>query len=634
MSDEIRTEEREELPSSASGRGRGLLAGMRPGVTVPVGGEKPKDFRRAARLLLAYLRPHRPKIAVVVVFSIASSVFSIYAPRLMGDATTLIFNGALAKLKGVGGGMDFAAIGRICVVLLAFYVFSSVFTYLRTWVMAGVAQEIIYDLRREVSEKFNRLPLSYFDARPVGETLSRMTNDVDLISSSLQETVTQSIQALVTMVGVLVMMILISPTMTVIVAVTVPLSAWASTVISKRSRKYFRSQQKRLGQINAHIEEMYSGHVVLRAFNREERSIEDFRAMNDDLYRSGWKAQFISGIVRPVTSLISNLRYVLVAVGGGVLVVRGALQVGDILAFIKYNKQFGQPIAQMSNIVNVIQATIAAAERVFELLEAPEQEAESQNPVALVDPRGQVDFDHVSFGYVPGRTIVNDVSFTAKAGQKVAIVGPTGAGKTTLVNLLMRFYEVESGAIKVDGIDIREMTRDGLRGVFGMVLQDTWLFNGSIRDNIRYGAEGASDLEVRHAAEVAHVDHFVRTLPEGYDTVINEEASNISTGQKQLITIARAVLANPSVLILDEATSSIDTRTEQLVQSAMRRIMDGRTSFVIAHRLSTVEDADLILVMKGGDIVEQGDHEGLLAAGGIYAELYESQFAGEIAAIA
>ncbi len=634
MSDEIRTEERQELSSSASGRGRGLLAGMRPGVTVPVGGEKPKNFRRAARLLLDYLKPHRPKIATVVLFSVASSAFSIYAPRLMGNATTLIFDGALAKLKGTGAGMDFVAIGRICAVLLVFYVLSSVFTYLRTWVMAGVAQEIIFDLRREVSEKFNRLPLSYFDARPVGETLSRMTNDVDLISSSLQETVTQSIQAVVTMVGVLVMMILISPTMTLIVAVTVPLSAWASSAISKRSRGYFRSQQKRLGQINAHIEEMYSGHVVLRAFNREERSIEDFRTMNEELYRSGWKAQFISGIVRPVTSLISNLRYVLVAVGGGVLVVRGALQVGDIQAFIKYNKQFGQPIAQMSNIVNVVQATVAAAERVFELLEAPEQEAESDKPVALVDPQGQVDFDHVCFGYVPGRTIVDDVSFSVKAGQKVAIVGPTGAGKTTLVNLLMRFYEVDSGAIRLDGTDIREMTRDGLRSVFGMVLQDTWLFNGSIRDNIRYGADGASELEVRRAAEIAHVDHFVRTLPEGYDTVINEEASNISTGQKQLITIARAVLSNPSVLILDEATSSIDTRTEQLVQSAMRRIMDGRTSFVIAHRLSTVEDADLILVMKGGDIVEQGDHEGLLAAGGVYAELYESQFAGTIEAIA
>lgn len=627
MADERRT----ELTPSYPGGGRATLAGLRPKATVPLGGEKPRDFRGGLAKLVSYLGRHRRRLTVVAMLSVASTVLTLYAPLLLGRATDLIFDCAMARLAGAEGPtMDYAGIGRICLTLLVLYLVSSGFTYLRGYVVAGVSQEVVFDLRREASEKIDRLPLSYFDSRSVGEVLSRMVNDVDLISSSLQESVTQSIQAVVTLVGVLVMMLYISGPLTLLVIVTLPLSAVVTATITKRSRRYFRAQQRRLGDMNAHIEEMYSGHVVVRAFNQEERSIEEFRSANDDLYRYGWRAQFVSGVVRPAMSLVSNLRYVVVAVGGGILVVRGALTVGSIQAFIKYNRQFGQPITQISNITNVIQATVAAAERVFELLEATEEDPGI--PLGSTEPvRGAIEFDRVSFGYVPERTIVDDVSFSVEPGSKVAVVGPTGAGKTTLVNLLMRFYDVDAGTIRLDGHDVAAMGRDELRSAFGMVLQDTWLFNGTIADNIRYGAEHATDDEVRRAAEVAHVDHFVRTLPDGYDTVINEEASNISTGQKQLITIARAVLSDPSILILDEATSSIDTRTELLVQSAMKRIMQGRTSFVIAHRLSTIQDADLILVMKAGDIVEQGDHASLLAAEGLYAELYRSQFVRDVA---
>ena len=617
---------RRQMISTPSGRNRAMLGSFRPGLSVPVGGEKPRDFRGSLRKLMGYLRPHSGKLAFVGLLSILASSLSIAAPKLLGDAVDIVFDGAVA-----GTGIDMAGVTRLAAILVVLYLFSSTFTYSRTWVMARIAQEVIYDLRRTMSRKLARLPLSYFDRHTVGDTLSRVTNDVDLISSSLEETLTQSIQATTTLIGVMAMMLWISPVMALVVVVTVPLSAWLATGIGQRSRRFFQGQQDTLGKLNSHIEEAYSGHAVVRAFNGGERSKAAFTELNDRLWGNAWRAQFISGIVRPATSLVSNLRYVLVVLVGGILVVRGRLTVGGMQAFFKYNRQFGQPIAQMANIVSVVQATIAAGERVFEFLDEPEEEPSVATAPELCEGEacGRVEFDEVTFGYEADSPVVRGVSFDVRPGHVAAIVGPTGAGKTTLVNLLMRFYDVDSGAIRVDGTDIRDMPRETLRALTGMVLQDVWLFAGTIADNIRYGRPDATDEEVLTAARAAHVDHFVRTLPDGYDTVINEEGTNVSVGQKQLITIARAVLADPTILILDEATSSIDTRTEILVQSAMLRLMRDRTSIVIAHRLSTIQNADVIFVLEDGRVVEEGNHEQLLARDGLYRSIHDAQFREE-----
>lgn len=510
--------------------------------------------------------------------------------------------------------------------LLGLYLLSALFSYFQQYIMASVAQKTVFDLRRDVNDKLTRLPLKYYDARTHGETLSRVTNDVDNISSTLQQSLTQLITAVLTIIGVIIMMLRISPLMTLIAVLTLPLSVVAITSIAKRSQKQFIRQQKELGQLNGHVEEMYTGHKVIKAFGRERKSLQQFEEINERLYEAGWKAQFISGVIMPIMSFIGNIGYVLVAVVGGILVTKGTIKVGEIQAFIQYSRQFTMPITQTANIANIIQSTVASAERVFEILDEEEEVAEEKKPVVLEQPQGNVVFDHVKFGYDDKNILIEDMNITAKQGETIAIVGPTGAGKTTLINLLMRFYEVTDGAITVDGVNIAHMKRGDLRSLFGMVLQDTWLFNGTIRDNIAYGHEGATEEEVIRAAKTAHADHFIRTLPHGYDTILNEEASNISQGQKQLLTIARAILADPAILILDEATSSVDTRTEVYIQKAMNELMKGRTSFVIAHRLSTIKDANLILVMNHGSVIEKGTHEELLAQGGFYADLYNSQF--------
>jgi ATP-binding cassette subfamily B protein len=547
----------------------------------------------------------------------------------MGKAMTKLYEGVFGKQNG-GAGIDFDAINHILFILVVLYIISSVFSYIQQYLMAGVAQNTVYDLRKQVNAKFNRLPLKYFDSKSNGDILSRVVNDVDNIANTLQQSLTQLITSVITLLGIIVMMLTISPLMTLIVFLTIPISLAATAVIAKRSQKYFVKQQAQLGKLNGHVEEMYTGHKIVKAFGNERQSIDKFNEMNDQLYDAGWRAQFISGIIMPIMSFIGNIGYVFVSIVGGILVTKKVIEVGDILAFIQYTRQFTWPITQLANISNVIQSTIASAERVFELLDEEEEVPEANPAKTIARPNGSVSFDHVKFGYTAEKTLIDNMNIDVQPGQTVAIVGPTGAGKTTLVNLLMRFYELSDGRITIDGVNITDMRRSNLRGMFGMVLQDTWLFNGTIRDNIAYGREGATEEDVVNAAKAAHADHFIRTLPDGYDTILNEEASNISQGQKQLLTIARAILADPSILILDEATSSVDTRTEVFIQKAMGHLMEGRTSFVIAHRLSTIRDADLILVMNQGSIIEQGTHEQLIEQGGFYADLYNSQFTGKV----
>lgn len=588
-------------------------------------GEKPKDFKATFSRLLRYLRPRRTALVGVFLAAILSTVFMIAGPKIMGTAITELFEGAYAKFQGVpGAAIDFTKIGQILLWLAGLYIISSLFNYLQQYLMSGIAQKTVYDLREDVNHKLERLPLKYYDGRPNGETLSRVTNDIDTIGSTLQQSVTSFITSIVTIVGILIMMLTISPLLTLISLVSLPVSIFAIRPILKRSQKYFADQQRTLGQLNGHVEEMYTGHSVVKAFGHERKAVEQFDAVNEELYEAGRKAQFISGIIMPMMMFIGNISYVLISIVGGILVTQRAISIGDIQAFITYTRQFTQPITQTANIANIVQSTVAAAERVFELLDE-EEEIKEVTTHRLTQAEGAVAFEHVDFGYGTD-LLIEDMNIDVAPGQTVAIVGPTGAGKTTMINLLMRFYELNGGTIRIDGIDTREMSREDLRTTFGMVLQDTWLFNGTIRDNLAYGKSGATEEEIIAAAKTAHADHFIRTLPDGYDTVLNEEASNISQGQKQLLTIARAVLADPPIMILDEATSSVDTRTEVFIQQAMRRLMEGRTSFVIAHRLSTIKDADLILVMNQGSVIEQGTHEELLEADGFYADLYNSQF--------
>jgi ATP-binding cassette subfamily B multidrug efflux pump len=608
------------------GRGRGPMGGH--GMGMPV--EKPKDFKKTFRRLMGYLKPRIPQFIIVFVMAIGGTVFAIFAPKILGQATTELFKGFYMKMMHVAGAkVDFEKILVILAKVAAMYLGSFAFGYLQQFIMAGVAQKTAYDMRRDVADKLTRLPLSFFDSRTHGEIMSRVTNDLDNVASTLQQSLTQLISSVVTIIGVPIMMLTISPLLTLISVLVLPLSFVMTRVIMPRSQKHFTAQWKHMGELNGHVEEMFGGHTIVKAFGHERKSIEKFNDLNGKLYNASWRAQFISGLLFPLMNFISNLGYVAVCVMGGVLVTRKAIAIGDVQAFIQYSQMFTQPIAQTANIANVLQSTVASAERVFELLDEKEEIPDSAGATALVSPRGEVAFHGVSFRYKEEAPLIDEMNINVKEGQTIAIVGPTGAGKTTLVNLLMRFYELRGGAITVDGIDIRNVKRGNLRRTFGMVLQDTWLFNGTIRDNIAYGRAGATEEEIMRAAKAAHADHFIRTLPEGYDTVLNEEASNISQGQKQLLTIARAILADPAILILDEATSSVDTRTEVQIQKAMLGLMKGRTSFVIAHRLSTIRDAELILVMNNGHIVETGNHKELLAKGGFYAEMYNAQFTGK-----
>ena len=587
-----------------------------------------KDFKGTLVRLSKYLKPYRVGLVVVAIAAITSVIFSIISPKIMAKITDELIRPILELVGGnpTPSPIDFSYIWNIVVILIALYVLSAAFSYLQQFIMAGVSQKVVYDLRRDIDEKLARLPLKFFDSHTHGELLSRFTNDVDNISATLQQSITQVITSVTTVVGVLIMMLTISPILTLISIIVIPLSGILMMMVVKRSQKYFIGQQKKLGELNGHIEEMYTGHNVVKAFGHEKKAINEFDEVNEGLYDVGWRAQFLSGLVMPIINFIGNLGYVLVAVVGGVLVTKGRITVGDIQAFIQYNRQFTQPIAQVAQISNIIQSTVASAERVFELLDEEEVIPEPVNPVKAKADCGAVEFEHVKFGYREDRILINDMNIKAEPGQMVAIVGPTGAGKTTLVNLLLRFYELNGGRILVDDVDITEMNRADLRKKFGMVLQDTWLFNGTIRDNIAYGKKNATEEEIIAAAKAAHADHFIRVLPEGYDTILNEEVSNISQGQKQLLTIARALLADPEIMILDEATSSVDTRTELQIQNAMKTLMKGRTSFVIAHRLSTIREADVILVMKDGDVIETGNHETLMAQNGFYADLYNSQF--------
>ena len=589
--------------------------------------EKAKDFKGTMKKLGVYLKPYSLSIAIVILFAIGSAAFSIVGPKILGKATTKIFEGLVQKISGVpDASIDFGYIGNIAMILVALYLVSSLFGIIQSFIMSGVAQKVSYNLRKQISEKMDTLPLNYFDTRTNGEVLSRITNDVDTVNQTLNQSLSQIITSVVTLIGVLIMMFSISWIMTLATFIILPVSMVLISLVVKKSQKYFKSQQEYLGHLNGQVEEVYGGHNIMKAFNREEASTKDFDELNNTLYKSAWKSQFLSGMMMPIMSFVGNLGYVLVSILGGWLTIKSVITVGDIQAFIQYVRSFNQPISQMAQVANIMQSTAAAAERVFEFLD---EEDEVKDPVNSVDPseiRGEVEFEDVHFGYNPDKIIINDFSVDVKPGQKVAIVGPTGAGKTTIVKLLMRFYDINSGSIKIDGHDIRDFKRADLRNLFGMVLQDTWLFNGTIMENLRYGRLDATDAEVKEAAKAAHVDHFVKTLPDGYNMILNEEASNISQGQKQLLTIARAFLKDPKLLILDEATSSVDTRTELLIQKAMEKLMEGRTSFIIAHRLSTIRDADLILVMKDGDIVEQGNHEELLEKGGFYSSLYNSQF--------
>jgi ATP-binding cassette subfamily B multidrug efflux pump len=654
-------------PGMGMGMGRGPMTGG------PA--EKPKNFKGTMRTLLRYLRPFRLSIAAVLVFAVASTLFAIVSPKILGNVTNTIVSGYVdgkvydqvtSKLPpgmhlppGMTGSqllklmppsevqkipakeldtirsldlskrptIDFAGIGRLALLLVGLYLLSALFSYLQGWIMSGVSQKVTFNLRRDISLKISRLPLRYFDNRTHGEVLSRVTNDVDTVSQTLNQSLSQIVTSVTTIIGILLIMLTISWQMTMVALLILPVSIVLIRLIVGRSQGYFVQQQVSLGKINGHVEEMLSGHTVMKAFNGEQRSVAAFRSINTELYGSAWRSQFLSGLMMPIMQFVGNLGYVAVAVMGGWLAVNGKVNIGDIQAFIQYMNQFTQPIAQTANIANVLQSTAAAAERVFEFLAEEEETAEAARPVVLDKPRGGVEFENVVFGYSPEKTIIKGLNASVRPGQRIAIVGPTGAGKTTIVNLLMRFYDVNEGSIKVDGIDIREMKRSDLRRLFGMVLQDTWLFNGTIEDNIAYGKPRATHKEVTEATEAAHADHFIHALPGGYKMGLNEEADNISQGEKQLITIARAMLADTPMLILDEATSSVDTRTETLIQAAMERLMKGRTSFVIAHRLSTIRNADLILVMKDGNIVEQGTHAQLLSRDGFYASLYNSQFA-------
>ncbi|WP_290460018.1 ABC transporter ATP-binding protein [Romboutsia ilealis] len=592
--------------------------------------EKAKDFKGTMKKLISYLNPYKVAMVFVLVFAIGSSIFNIVGPKILGNATTKIYEGLVNKVSNNGLGIDFDGIFKILSVLACLYVISALFSFIQTFITSDISQKVSYNLRKSISEKINKLPLNYYDKKTNGEVLSRVTNDVDAISQNLNQILSQMITAATTMIGVLVMMLSISVTMTIVSLVVIPISLIMIALVVKKSQKYFRSQQEYLGHTNGHIEEMYSGHNIMKAFNGEEEAIKEFDKLSDTLYHSAWKSQFLSGMMMPIMIFIGNLGYVIVAIMGGFLAIRNKIQVGDILAFIQYVRSFMQPIAQTAQIANVMQQTAAAAERVFEFLEEDEVVEDVENPISTEGIKGAVEFENVKFGYNEDKIIIKDFSINIKPGQKVAIVGPTGAGKTTIVKLLMRFYELNAGKILIDGHDYRDFTRNDLRKVFGMVLQDTWLFNGSIMENIRYGRLEASDEEVIEAAKLAHAHHFIKTLADGYNMEINEEADNISQGQKQLLTIARAILSDPKILILDEATSSVDTRTEVLIQQAMENLMEGRTSFIIAHRLSTIKNADVILVMKDGDIVEQGNHEELLKSKGFYSELYNSQFEEEV----
>ncbi|MEC0275846.1 ABC transporter ATP-binding protein [Peribacillus frigoritolerans] len=593
-------------------------------------GQKAKDFKGTLKRLLTYLKPRRNRLISVFLAAIMSTIFMIVGPKIMGNAITELFEGAYGKFQGISGAaINFDKIGQILLLLAGLYALSSLFSYVQQYIMSSVAQDTVYDLREDVNKKLEKLPLKYFEGRPNGETLSRMTNDIDTIGSTLQQSLTQFITSIVTIVGIIIMMLSISPLLTLISIISLPLSIFAIRPILKRSQKHFADQQRKLGQLNGHIEEIYTGHQVVKAFGYEKKASAQFTEVNEELYKAGSKAQFISGIIMPVMFFIGNLSYVLISVVGGILVTQRSISIGDIQAFITYSKQFTQPITQTANIANIIQSTVAAAERVFELLDE-EEEMKEQTTVNIKRANGAVSFEHVDFGYGE-EMLIEDMNIDVLPGQTVAIVGPTGAGKTTMINLLMRFYELNGGKITIDGLDTRNMSRNDLRKNFGMVLQDTWLFNGTIKENIAYGKNGATDEEIFAAARTAHADHFIRTLPDGYETILNEEASNISQGQKQLLTIARAVLADPPIMILDEATSSVDTRTEIFIQKAMNRLMEGRTSFVIAHRLSTIKDADLILVMEQGKVIEKGTHSDLLRENGFYAELYNSQFTENVA---
>jgi ATP-binding cassette subfamily B protein len=589
-------------------------------------GDKARDFKATMRNLVKYLGEYRLAIVIVMLLAAASTVFGIVGPKILGKATTALFEGIMGKIAGTGPGVDFTYIGNILLSLVGLYVLSAAFGYIQGWAMSGVTAKITYRFRKDIAAKVNRMPLGYFDGTNHGEVLSRVTNDVDTISQTMNQSLSQIITSVVSVIGTLVMMLTISWQMTLAALVVIPLSMILTMGVIGKSQKYFKDQQDYLGHLNGHIEEMYGGHIVMKAFNGEAKSVQKFDQYNGILFKTAWKSQFLSGLIMPMMNFIGNVGYVAVTVLGGYLAIRKLVTVGDIQAFIQYVRGFMQPISQIANISNVLQQTAAAAERVFEFLSEAEESPDVANPYIPAQVPGSVEFRSVEFGYNPEKTIIRNFSEKVAPGQKIAIVGPTGAGKTTMVKLLMRFYDVNQGAILVDGHDIREYTRGDLRCMFGMVLQDTWLFNGNIMDNIRYGRPDASDDEVYAAARAAHVDHFVHTLPEGYHTILNEEASNISQGQKQLITIARAILTDPNILILDEATSSVDTRTEVLIQKAMINLMKGRTSFIIAHRLSTIRDADLILVMRDGDIVEQGSQQELIAKKGFYAELYNSQF--------
>lgn len=599
---------------------------QRPGMGIQAHGERARDFRGTIGRLLEYLKAYRLSIVIVLLFAIASTVFSIVGPKILGQATTKLFEGVMGQIGGSTAGVDFEFIGNIILLLAVLYIISALFSYIQGWVMAGVAIKVTYRFRKDIGEKINRMPLKYFDGTNHGEVLSRITNDVDTVSQTLNQSLSQIVTSVTMLIGVFVMMLTISWVMTLVALVMIPLSFGIIALVVSKSQKFFKEQQDYLGHVNGHIEEMYSGHNVVKAFNGEAQSVEKFDNYNTTLYSSAWKSQFLSGLLMPILTFVGNLNYVAVAILGGYLAIRGSITIGDIQAFIQYVRSFTQPIAQIANISNILQQTAAAAERVFEFLDEAEEIPETANATKLDKVAGSVEFKNVQFGYNPDKIIINNFSAKVNPGQKIAIVGPTGAGKTTIVKLLMRFYDVNSGAILVDGQDIRDFTRHDLRSMFGMVLQDAWLYNDSIMENIRYGRLGATDEEVIEAAKAAHADHFVRTLPDGYNMVLDEEAGNVSQGQKQLLTIARAILADPRILILDEATSSVDTRTEVLIQKAMDNLMQNRTSFIIAHRLSTIRNADLILVMKDGDIVEQGSHLELLAAGGFYADLYNSQF--------
>lgn len=617
MSNEMNQQPRKRGPMGRMGRG------MQPG-------EKPKDLKKSIKQLAMYIGKYKIGIFVVMICAACSTVFNVAGPKILGKATTALSEGLMNKIQGTGS-IDFGRIGTILLFVLGLYLMSALFSFIQGWIMTGITQKVCYQLRKEISEKINRMPMKYFESRTYGEVLSRITNDVDTLGQGLNQSITTIITSVATLIGVLIMMLSISPLMTLIALVILPISMGLIGLVTKKSQKFFRAQQEYLGHINGQVEEVYGGHLVIKAFNREKDTIEEFEKTNNILYDSAWKSQFLSGMMQPIMMFVGNLGYACVALTGGLLAIKNVITIGDIQAFIQYVKNFTQPIQQIAQVINMVQSMSAASERVFEFLNEEEEDQIVENPAAIETATGEVTFDHVHFGYNPEQIIINDFSAKVQPGQKIAIVGPTGAGKTTMVKLLMRFYDVNSGAILLNDHNIKEFNRRDLRDAFGMVLQDTWLFKGTIMENIRYGRLDATDEEVIAAAKAARAHHFIQTLPGGYQMELNEDASNVSQGQKQLLTIARAILADNKILILDEATSSVDTRTEIEIQKAMDNLMKGRTSFVIAHRLSTIRDADLILVMKDGDIIEQGNHEELLAKNGFYANLYNSQFEDVVA---